>query len=300
MTALCIGAYFALWVAAAAFLAGLPGGSFVEPAFVLALLGVAFPALALAATRRSRPAPDPVTRPRAESIATLAYLAVFSAIVLGPGLSWLRDHIAPVRTRELLTLAVKLVTMCLAPAALLRALGSRALPPGSLRPRSSDLLPGIVVGLALLVFQAVFGRGLREMEEVHASVATLAWAVPASFAWLILEAGATEELLFRAALQTRLAASLRSDVAAVFVASALFGLAHAPGLYLRGGHLAEGLVGAPTPAWATAYSIAIVSPAGLLFGVLWWRTRSFALVVLLHGWGDLLPNLARFIRTWAG
>jgi len=37
----------------------------------------------------------------------------------------------------------------------------------------------------------------------------------------------------------------------------------------------------------------------LFFGVLWWRTRSFALVVLLHAWMDLLPNLADFIRTWS-
>jgi uncharacterized protein len=58
--------------------------------------------------------------------------------------------------------------------------------------------------------------------------------------------------------------------------------------------------GQPAIAWAIAYSIAVVSPAGLLFGVLWWRTRSFPLVVLLHAWMDLLPNLADFTRTWSG
>jgi len=52
--------------------------------------------------------------------------------------------------------------------------------------------------------------------------------------------------------------------------------------------------------WAIAYSIAVVSPAGLFFGVLWWRTRSLVLVVLLHAWMDLLPNLADFTRTWSG
>jgi uncharacterized protein len=93
---------------------------------------------------------------------------------------------------------------------------------------------------------------------------------------------------------------LRSEAGAIFVSALLFGLAHAPGLYLRGGHLAEGLSGSPTPAWAAAYSLAIISPTGLLFGVLWWRTRSFVLVVLLHAWADLLPNLAPFIRTWSG
>ena len=39
---------------------------------------------------------------------------------------------------------------------------------------------------------------------------------------------------------------------------------------------------------------------GLAFGVLWARTRSLLLVALLHGWFDLVPNLAGFVRTWAG
>jgi hypothetical protein len=43
----------------------------------------------------------------------------------------------------------------------------------------------------------------------------------------------------------------------------------------------------------------VVSPVGLAFGVLWSRTRSLALVVVLHGWADLVPNLAGFVRTWA-
>ncbi len=78
----------------------------------------------------------------------------------------------------------------------------------------------------------------------------------------------------------------------------LFGLAHAPGLYLRGAHAMEGLSDPPTLAWAVAYSVAVISPAGLLFGTLWARTRSLGLVVLLHGHMDLLPNLAPFIRDW--
>jgi membrane protease YdiL (CAAX protease family) len=37
-----------------------------------------------------------------------------------------------------------------------------------------------------------------------------------------------------------------------------------------------------------------------MFGVLWTRTRSLGLVVLLHGLTDLVPNLAPFARTWFG
>lgn len=37
---------------------------------------------------------------------------------------------------------------------------------------------------------------------------------------------------------------------------------------------------------------------GLTFGVRWSRTRSFVLVVALHGFIDALANTASFIDTW--
>jgi membrane protease YdiL (CAAX protease family) len=158
----------------------------------------------------------------------------------------------------------------------------------------------IGIGLALLAFQAVFGRGLTTLGQLDPGLATLAWAAPLCLLWLLLEVGLCEEYLFRVVLQTRLAAFLKSEAAAVLTASLLFGLAHAPGLYLRGAALMEGVGAQPTAIWAIAYSIAIVSPAGLLFGVLWSRTRSLGLLVLLHALTDLLPNLSEFIRAWSG
>ncbi len=62
----------------------------------------------------------------------------------------------------------------------------------------------------------------------------------------------------------------------------------------------EGMAQAPGPVTAIAYAVVVVSPLGLMFGVLWARTRNLWLLVLLHGWGDLLPNLASFVKTWAG
>ena len=113
-------------------------------------------------------------------------------------------------------------------------------------------------------------------------------------------AGVCEEVLFRVFLQTRLAAFLKSELGAIAIGALLFGLAHAPGLYLRGAALLEGSGGQPTLLWSVAYSVAIISPAGILFGVLWSRTRSLLLIVLLHGLTDTLPHLAPFIETYAG
>ena len=42
----------------------------------------------------------------------------------------------------------------------------------------------------------------------------------------------------------------------------------------------------------------IIAVYCLMFGVLWARTRSLALVVLVHGFTDLIPNLAPFVKTW--
>jgi len=49
---------------------------------------------------------------------------------------------------------------------------------------------------------------------------------------------------------------------------------------------------------AVGYSIVMTSLAGLFVGVLWLRTRNFAVVVLVHAAGDLLPNLVPWIRTF--
>jgi len=48
-----------------------------------------------------------------------------------------------------------------------------------------------------------------------------------------------------------------------------------------------------------AFTLATLSPIAILFGVLWMRTRSLLLVVLLHASVDFLPNLSEFIRIWA-
>jgi membrane protease YdiL (CAAX protease family) len=127
-------------------------------------------------------------------------------------------------------------------------------------------------------------------------MATLIWAAPLSFLWIAVEAGLCEEFLFRAVLQSRLGAVLKSPLAAVPIAALLFALAHVPGLYLRGTPETDG--------WSTdvvqvaAFTIASLSPIAILFGLIWARTRSLLLVVLLHGLVDVLPHLPEFLKTF--
>lgn len=111
----------------------------------------------------------------------------------------------------------------------------------------------------------------------------------------MIEAGLCEEVLFRHMLQKCLPGATGSQLAAIAWSSLAFGIAHAPGLNLRGASLLEG-VGTLTAGWAVVYAIAMIAPVGVVFGVLWARTRWLSMVVVLHGVVGLIPQLAGFIH----
>lgn len=300
--------YAASYGACLAVLARAPGFQAGEAAGILLVFGIGFTAVAWAATRGLEPVPIAVRRPAQESIAILAYLAVFAVLFLGSGLTLIREWLPDGRIERTGILLAKLVAMVILPAWIFLCLGAG---PRDLVPSGARGVGGkrewralaILCGLMLLL-QFTVGRGPREMAKLQAewgwSAGHLALVAPLAMAWMTLEAGLTEEFLFRVLLQTRLEAWLRNRTAAILAMAVLFGLAHAPGYVLRGGHVAEGMTIAPDPLTAAAYAIVVVSPIGFLFGALWARTRCLGLVVLLHGFTDLVPNLASFARTWFG
>ncbi len=300
--------YGAAYAASLAVLARAPGFQAGESLAVLLIFGLGFTAVAWAVTRGIAPPPIVVNRPRAESLAILAYLAVFAVLFLGFGLSAIREGLPDGRIERSAILVAKLAAMVLLPALLFVALGVGT---RELFPQGSAIVGGRREWLALailcalvLVLQLTVGRGPKQIALLQAEWGWAPWQLaliaPLALAWMTLEAGLTEEFLFRVLLQTRLEAWLRNRTAAILAMAVLFGLAHAPGYVLRGAHAAEGMAIAPDPLTATAYAIVVVSPIGFMFGVLWTRTRSFGLVVLLHGFTDLVPNLAPFARTWFG
>jgi membrane protease YdiL (CAAX protease family) len=121
--------------------------------------------------------------------------------------------------------------------------------------------------------------------------------LPLLYAWLFIEVGLIEEFFFRAVLQSRIAVLLKSPVAGIVISGLIFGLAHAPGLYLRGAD-SEGITEQmPFIFWA-AYTISAMSVAGIFLGIVWQRTKNLYLVMALHAMVDLLPNFSEFIHTW--
>lgn len=268
-----------------------------DTVFLVVVMGLIVPAVVWASTRgtaRAIGTPAPVGG--VEIGVVLGYLAVFALLVLGEAFTALKHAIPTEPAQDIAKTGLKLATMVVLPWLLLARFGRDRLP--DLAPHWRRIIvPLVVVGLLLFAIQAVFGRGLHNLRELHPSGSTLAVAIPACFLWMTLSAGLNEELLFRVFLQDRLAAWFRSPAAGVLVASLLFGLAHAPGLYLRGAASLEGQ-GEVTIAWAICYTLVVVAPAGVAFGVLWMRTRNLWLGVILHGLMDTLPNLTGFIRDW--
>jgi len=290
-------AYFALWAIVLISLRTLEGFDASEALTALVILGVIFPALAMLATRRVSALPYVVHQPGIEAVVLMMYL-VMIAWVLVSGFG----RIARIGTEPLhsvVLLGVKLVAFVGVPSAITLALGHyrfAELLPISLR--WHDIRPGLWMAMAALLMQSFLGRGLHDIREGHLPVWILAVATPLSFAWLVIEVGVVEEFFFRVLLQERLAAVLQSSWGGLVVAAVLFGLLHAPGFYLRPAATQEALGSHPSLFMAVGYSIVLTSLAGLFLGVLWMRTKNFAVLVIAHAAGDVLPNLVSWAKAF--
>lgn len=267
-----------------------------EPLFVLGILGVGFSLAAWLMTLRVSPLHYEVADPGRE-LATIAVCLAIVVAFITWGLGWLHRAVPSDPADSLAILAAKLAVFVAIPALRMRVqFGYRwsQLAPLSLPGR--HVLAMIGMALLMLAFQSVMGRGLRDIMSAHVPKETLLIGVPLTFVWLAVEAGVVEEFFFRVLLQTRLAAVLRSELAAIVVMSVIFGLAHAPGIYLRTG-LTQESVQHPSVLVAVGYSIVITSVAGFFLGVLWARTRNFAVVVVVHAMTDLLPGVLPTLRS---
>ena len=163
-----------------------------------------------------------------------------------------------------------------------------------LRFNRHDAVVTLLLMLLMTVFQLAVGGGARRLAEANVQHVTL--AIAASFVWVTIEAGLCEEVAFRALLQTRIEELVRSRAGGIAFASLIFGLVHAPGLYLRTEGTGESFT-SPSLLFAAGYSIVVLSPVALFFGYLWTRTRNILVLALIHGSLDTIPNAADVART---
>ena len=289
--------WLVLYAAATGILAWRYGFGPAEPLAVLVIFGLALPGLALLLTRGHAPRPVRVDAPAAESrLAVLCLLAVTAFLAFG--LDLVHSAVPSRPANDVAVIAAKLLVFVALPYALLRMRGYRWRDFLGLRLGGREWLVAIVLSLAFVLVNAVIGQGPARIAASGYGPLTLALGGIAVYLLLCIEVGLVEEFFFRAFLQTRFAAWLGSEVSGLFLAATLFGLAHAPGLYWRWEQNAADLFAEPSLLFALAYSIAVISVAGVFMGVVWLRTRSLAVVILVHAAGDWLPNVAETLRSW--
>ncbi len=295
----CLGVFALAWGAAVAVLAAHGSEAVGDGVAVMAVFGIALPALGWLLTLGETAPTVPVRRRWFELGAVLAYLALYAIFFTGWGLSAFHAAFPPGQTEQLLLVGLKLAVHVALPALLVLAIG------GALRPLIQARLNTrgfwlvlIILGAAVLGVLSVISPALNQLRGLHADPQTLSLAIGASFVWHAIEAGLCEEFLFRAVLQTRLAAVLKTEAGAAAIAALVFALVHVPGLWLRSGADVAGH--SQSLADVIAYAIAVLAPTGLFLGFIWARTRSLLLVVMIHALIDVLPNTAQFAHTWMG
>ena len=275
---------------------------------VLVVFGLVFPALAWFATIRAVPLSISVHPSPGEMLVLAGCIIALSIYLIG-GPQWIDNFLPRVwidsaQIKFFVTLAKKVIVFVAIPFGIFRFLfGYRACDFGiqiqGLRALRRNHLPLILlVGGALIAFQYVLGGAAAPLRERKFTAYELFFGLPLCFVWLTIEVGLVEEFFFRALVQSRLAAWFKSEVGGVVLMSLIFGLAHAPGFIFRQAGNVEGLGPNPSVLDALAYSIVVLAVSGILFGVIWSRTKNLFALMLLHAAGDLLPNFANFVKVW--
>ncbi len=282
------------------------GLSFTDLLIPVASVGFAFSACAWLLTWRSIPLLADKLAFKKESFALFLLIGwVILYITYGPTLI---NNLFPKNIRQddqwqfFIAIARKLVVFVIVPFFLYRSFGFNIRDFGLQAPLNrilgkKNILVFLIMSLCILAFEFFFSGGAQPLRRREFSVSQLAIGLPLAFLWLFIEAGLVEEFFFRALLQSRLSALIKSHWGAILIGGLIFGLAHVPGLYLRGSE-SEGIK-EQLPVWFwICYCVVNMSIAGVFLGIIWAKTKNLYLVMSLHAMIDLLPNLNSFIHTW--
>ncbi|MBN2345500.1 MAG: CPBP family intramembrane metalloprotease [Candidatus Aminicenantes bacterium] len=149
-----------------------------------------------------------------------------------------------------------------------------------------DALLGIVVLACLLVPSIFYSGSLKYLASHRLSVAQLAMALGVGFVHSFFGAALPEELFYRGLIQRRLSVGLRSPWSGVLLAALFFGIAHssANASWGFGKTFFDGF----------AEAVLVQSFLGLIFGVLYLRTRNLFLCMGVHAFINASTSIAFF------
>ncbi|QQS39987.1 MAG: CPBP family intramembrane metalloprotease [Acidobacteriota bacterium] len=252
---------------------------------------------------------EAVKSPGVREMALVLGLVTFVAVYLVWGVGVLDSAASGLtggsaRAAYVLNIARKLLIFVVIPLAALRLFTEVRRKDIGLARGSSRLAAGRLVLLAaaicvpILLLQFIAGSAAKPLFEGAFTAGELILAVPLCFAVLVFEVGLVEEIFYRVILQSRLSAYFRSEAAGIAVASLIFALSHSPGLILRGGDAVGGAGPAPAPIETIAYTIATLTLPAVMFGIIWSRSRSLPVLVVIHAITDIPPSLPEFVKTF--
>jgi membrane protease YdiL (CAAX protease family) len=210
----------------------------------------------------------------------------------------IKNSFEPGRAQQSIVVAYKVLVQIIVPALLIYAARGhlRGIFDSGLR-RRGVLVTLVAFSALMIVAVAMLNSSFEQLSSRGLSAAAIVGWVLFAWAWVSVEAGICEEFLFHGLLQARLTAWIGSAPFAIVATVIVYALAHVPGFYLRGGEdVALQASGLPQ---IIALAIGGLGPIALLLGILWHRTRSFLLVVLVHGAIDAMPAVDKMIRIWS-
>jgi membrane protease YdiL (CAAX protease family) len=238
--------------------------------------------LVLFFTRKTALSQVDITRPSSESWIMFGYYVVFlvmSFVTRGGGIfgnefgKWIWFVILPILLVFLLRLPSKSIAW------VFQSMGLR---------RQGLKKAVLLAFLAYAVFILVMPFILPESQwqtllDLFHTPLKLLILIPLGFVFSLLTAAFTEEVFFRGILQTRSSIFLRSEIRSCLLVAFLFGIYHLPyAFYLTSWPTHGNLL------WAVANVLVEQMMAGLLLGILWFRTRNLAASILFHALVDTL------------
>jgi uncharacterized protein len=271
---------------------------------ILLIVGFLFSVVSYVITRKSKPIIGEVRYSKNEIYVLIAlqiYISV--ALIFGNRIFFLYP-VDLSKTKEVVTIFRKVLLFVVIPFLVYRQLFKFRLSDFGLSTNwklifnKNSVLVFIVISTMVLLLNYFGGSGAKPIRDGLYTSTQLLISVPVLFLWLFIEVGLVEEFFFRGLLQNRLSVFLNSNLGAICVTSLVFGIVHAPGMYLRAAGAIEGLGSSPSVLTVVSYCIAIQSVSGFFLGIIWSKTRNLWLLMAIHAMIDLLPNLPDFIKIW--
>lgn len=149
-----------------------------------------------------------------------------------------------------------------------------------------DAFLGVVICAALFIPLSLYSGSLKMLTNGRLSLAQLAAVLGVGFVYNIFMAALPEELFYRAFVQRRLSAGLKSPWSGLLLSALFFGIVHAAGntSWGFGKTLLDGF----------AESVFVQSFIGLLLGAVYLRTRNILLCIVIHAFINAGTNIALF------